>query len=487
MTANGRASTKTSSANPERQRREPIAPAVPGAPRKLADIAALTAKAAREANRGATRGVKQGAKRGGGAPEIDLILANPGRITVSRKVPAAKPAPKGMPENAAPKPSPQEEGDGFQVLQWADLGEPAAPPPHDAEEAGGADAPPAIKPAARKARNSRDEQRRRAGGPRCFQTPLVRAQVAMARLHASQVQARKRFEESKLWALAASIEAAGLPQPIMVRPHPDLAGDYEVVAGEILFRAAQLAGLEELPVAVGDLSDRDVLECALLENLQRRDLPLLDAAEDYRRLIVGFGYSEDEVARAAGKERAVVAGTLRLLDLPPVVKEMLRRGELNAVEEQALAAHLSRAAGKTSTGAAAKVAEGSASGSGGKSASDAPAARPAKSLAAATSLPRPVTWHEDLTAQQAWAAAGRPLADEAVPPAGTTALGEELNALERRLRRVLGLEVQISTSGRRGCLALTFTSLVELERLVRHLSAFGEEAARERTRRDLAA
>jgi ParB/RepB/Spo0J family partition protein len=137
-------------------------------------------------------------------------------------------------------------------------------------------------------------------------------QMALVDLRVSSVQPRKRFDEEAIAEMAASIAEKGVLQPLLVRPG---RGGYEIVAGERRFRAAQRAGLTSVPVVVRELTDRQALEIAIIENLQREDLDDLEEAEAFRQLL-GFGLTQEEVAKAVGKSRSAVANTLRLLTLP---------------------------------------------------------------------------------------------------------------------------------------------------------------------------
>ena len=128
-------------------------------------------------------------------------------------------------------------------------------------------------------------------------------------------QPRQRFDEAEIESLAASIREKGVVQPLVVRPGPggDDGAPYEIVAGERRWRAAQRAGLHELPAVVRALNDSESIEIALVENLQRRDLNPLEEASAYRRLIRDFDHRQEDVARALGKSRSHVANTVRLL------------------------------------------------------------------------------------------------------------------------------------------------------------------------------
>ncbi len=133
-------------------------------------------------------------------------------------------------------------------------------------------------------------------------------------------QPRQQFYDEELEALADSIKAHGVLQPIVVRPKD---GGYELVAGERRWRAAQLAGLAEIPAIIRQCSDEEVLALALIENLQRKDLNPLEEAQAYHLLMERFGFTQEQIAQQVGKSRAAVANTLRLLNLPEPIKQAL--------------------------------------------------------------------------------------------------------------------------------------------------------------------
>lgn len=160
--------------------------------------------------------------------------------------------------------------------------------------------------------------------------------VPIELLRPSPFQPRRTFGEDDLEALTASIRARGVMQPLLVRSGADGGGQFEIVAGERRWRAAQRAGLHELPVIVLQLSDREALEVALIENVQRQDLSPLEEAEGYRRLIEDFGHTQEALASALGKSRSHLANLLRLLGLPETVRRMLEAGELSAGHARAL-------------------------------------------------------------------------------------------------------------------------------------------------------
>ena len=160
--------------------------------------------------------------------------------------------------------------------------------------------------------------------------------VPIEQLKPSPFQPRRRFSEEELNGLADSIRAKGVMQPLLVRATDDASGMFEIIAGERRWRAAQLAGIHELPVILRDLSDRETLEVALLENVQREDLSPLEEAEAYRRLVDEFGHTQQELADTIGKSRSHVANLLRLLSLPEKVRGMVEDGALSAGHARAL-------------------------------------------------------------------------------------------------------------------------------------------------------
>jgi ParB family chromosome partitioning protein len=161
-------------------------------------------------------------------------------------------------------------------------------------------------------------------------------EVSVDRLVPSRFQPRRAFAEAALAELCASIKEQGIVQPIVVVPRGE---KLEIVAGERRWRAARLAGLVKVPVVIREkTSDRDLLEIALVENLQREDLNAIEAAEAYARLREEFHLTQEDVARRVGKDRATVANALRLLKLPASVRERVRDGSLSAGHARALAA-----------------------------------------------------------------------------------------------------------------------------------------------------
>lgn len=151
-------------------------------------------------------------------------------------------------------------------------------------------------------------------------------QCSINEITPSSVQPRKDFNEQHLQELADSIKEKGIIEPLLVRRS---GNGYELIAGERRWRAAKLAGLKEVPVVVRDATDEESLELAIIENIQRADLNAMEEAEAYKNLMDRFGLSQDETAKRVGKERATVANYLRLLKLPPEVKDELKNGAIS--------------------------------------------------------------------------------------------------------------------------------------------------------------
>jgi ParB family chromosome partitioning protein len=150
-------------------------------------------------------------------------------------------------------------------------------------------------------------------------------------------QPRRTFREEDLVELSDSIREKGVLQPILVRPAPGAAGEYQIVAGERRWRAAQRAGLKTLPIMVRELDDLAVLEIGIIENVQRADLNAIEEALSYKVLIEKFGQTQEVIAQTVGKSRSHVANTLRLLSLPDSVQGYVTSGEMTAGHARAIA------------------------------------------------------------------------------------------------------------------------------------------------------
>ncbi len=159
--------------------------------------------------------------------------------------------------------------------------------------------------------------------------------VSIAEVKSSPLNPRKDFRDDELSELAESIRTKGLVQPIIVRPN-GMSGGYEIVAGERRWRAAQKAGIHTIPVIIRELNDREVLELAIIENVQRQDLNAIEEATGYRELIERFDYSQEQLSEIIGKSRSHVANTLRLLKLPTAVLSLVQQGQISAGHARAL-------------------------------------------------------------------------------------------------------------------------------------------------------
>jgi len=160
--------------------------------------------------------------------------------------------------------------------------------------------------------------------------------VPIEAIHPNPDQPRRHFDADDLNDLAGSIRSRGIIQPLVVRAHPVKAGEYQIVAGERRWRASQLAQLHELPIVVREFSDLDVLEIAIIENIQRADLNPIEEAIGYRQLMDKFGHTQEQMAEALGKSRPHIANVLRLLALPEDVQALVISGSLSSGHARAL-------------------------------------------------------------------------------------------------------------------------------------------------------
>ncbi len=160
--------------------------------------------------------------------------------------------------------------------------------------------------------------------------------IDVDRLRGGKLNPRKDFRDEELQDLANSIRAKGLVQPIIARPDPLSTDHYEIVAGERRWRAAQIAGVHRVPVIIRDLDDREVLELAIIENVQRSDLNAIEEGQGYRELVERYNYSQEQLSEIIGKSRSHVANTLRLLKLPDGVQALVQMGRLTAGHARAL-------------------------------------------------------------------------------------------------------------------------------------------------------
>ena len=160
--------------------------------------------------------------------------------------------------------------------------------------------------------------------------------VSIADLQRNKYQPRTIFDEEKLVELSSSIKENGVIQPIAVRPNKYEPGKYEIVAGERRWLAAQKAGLNEVPVVVLDVDDQKSLEIAIVENVQRQDLNVIEEAKGYERLIKEFGYGHEKISKFMSKSRSHISNTLRLLSLPEDIVGLIEEGKLTAGQARPL-------------------------------------------------------------------------------------------------------------------------------------------------------
>lgn len=164
----------------------------------------------------------------------------------------------------------------------------------------------------------------------------VLARLPLERIAPNPLQPRRRFPDEQLQALAASLAHQGTIQPLVVRPHPERPAHYELVAGERRLRAMRLLGWDEAPALVREIADGDLLESALVENLQREPLSPVEEAQALRDLLERHGYTQDELARRIGRDRSTIANLVRLLALPVAIREDLDEGRLTVGHARAL-------------------------------------------------------------------------------------------------------------------------------------------------------
>ncbi|WP_294196458.1 ParB/RepB/Spo0J family partition protein [uncultured Sphingomonas sp.] len=248
-------------------------------------------------------------------------------------------------------------------------------------------------------------------------------------------QPRRHFDEAALDELAASVAQRGIIQPIIVRPHGQ---DFQIVAGERRWRAAQRARLHEVPVVVRDYSDSETLQIALLENIQRQDLNAIEEARAYQRLLDEFGHTQEELARAVHKSRSHVTNLLRLLDLPPEVQAQVVEGKLAMGHARALVG----------------------------------AADPVSLAEQVLTQGLSVRQTEKLASQDKHGAPTSRAPRQASAPRPHHGTGSaDIEALERQLADLLGLRVHILfNDDGRGSITLDYSSLEQLDMVCQRLS-----------------
>ena len=260
--------------------------------------------------------------------------------------------------------------------------------------------------------------------------PRGQRRLPTAALRPNPRNPRRAFPNAELDELVASLRDRGIIQPIVARPVQGAADVYEIIAGERRWRAAQRAGLHEVPVVIIEANDAEALQLAIIENVQRADLNPLEEAEGYRALIEEFGNSQDEIANIVGKSRSHVANTLRLLKLPETIKAYIHSGKL-------FAGHARMLIGQPD------------------------AERLAEEIVAHGLNVRQV---ENL-AREAAERGGK----SSVRAARRAAKNANLVALEKRISDALGLAVSINEAKRGGVLTIRYRSLDQLDDVLRRL------------------
>jgi len=261
--------------------------------------------------------------------------------------------------------------------------------------------------------------------------PRGQRRLPTAALRPNPRNPRRAFPNAELDELVASLRERGIIQPIVARPVQGTTDVYEIIAGERRWRAAQRAGLHEVPVVIIEVNDAEALQLAIIENVQRADLNPLEEAEGYRALIEEFGNSQDEIAKIVGKSRSHVANTLRLLKLPEAIKSYIHAGKL-------FAGHARMLIGQPD------------------------AERLAEEIVAHGLNVRQV---ENL-AREAAERGGKSRARAARRGAGKNS---NLVALEKRISDALGLAISIKEAKRGGVLTIRYRSLDQLDDVIRRL------------------
>jgi ParB family chromosome partitioning protein len=248
-------------------------------------------------------------------------------------------------------------------------------------------------------------------------------------LKANPRNPRRHFSEAELGELAGSIRERGIIQPIVVRTVRGTSDSFEIIAGERRWRAAQRAGLHEVPIIVHEASDAEALELAIIENVQRTDLNALEEAMGYQALIDAYTYTQDDIAKTVGKSRSHVANTLRLLKLPEAVKAYINVGKLTAGHARAL-----------------------------------------------IGLPDPEAVAHEIVARDLNVRAVEQIAQERAAAAGKAkkkreraAKDVDTLAVEKRLSDALGLAVTIETRGESGVVQIKYKDLDQLDDVIRRL------------------
>ena len=271
-----------------------------------------------------------------------------------------------------------------------------------------------------------------AAAPKTAEVKTTPNQLPVAWLQPGAYQPRRHFDEEALKGLAGSIRERGILEPLVVRPVVGAKDAFEIIAGERRWRAAQMAGLHDVPVVIRNLTDREALEFGLIENVQRQDLSPLEEAEGYQRLMDEFEHTHDNLAKIVGKSRAHIGNTLRILTLPTAVKQMIERGELSLGHARTLI----------------------------------PLKNP---LAVAEMIVK-----KGMSVRQAEALAKREQED--ANPKKATKISKAdvdfaVSTLEKDIERVIGLKVKISPKGKAGSFTLFYNDLDQLDLIIKRLKS----------------
>lgn len=242
-------------------------------------------------------------------------------------------------------------------------------------------------------------------------------------------QPRRKFDQAALAELADSIRSKGLVQPILLRPSAKSKNRYELIAGERRWRAAQMAQIHKIPAIIREFSDEDAYEVALIENIQRADLSVIEEAQGYRQLIETFGYKQDQLSEIIGKSRSHIANLLRLLSLPEDVVELLSDGTLTMGQARPLVGH------EHASAIASEIVS------------------------------------KGLTARQVEALVAKPAGKGKDITRNHPRKDADIRRLEERLQEQLGIKVQISWSDQResGRLTMKLGSLEQFDTVIRQL------------------
>jgi len=284
-----------------------------------------------------------------------------------------------------------------------------------------------------------DPSATQASAPGANEAPRRPRRAPIESLKANPRNPRRTFAEADLAELSESIKERGIIQPIVVREAGD--GTYEIIAGERRWRAAQRAGLHDVPIAIVDATDVQSLEFAIIENVQRADLNPIEEAAGYVALMEQCNHTQDQVAQIVGKSRPYVANMVRLLKLGEPVKELIRKGQLSAGHARILVNQPNQL----------EIA--------------------LEAIAKGMSVRQLEDWAREDGARQAaevrreWRDQQNPIK----PTRGVAVKDADTRALERRLTDALGLEVSIDHRGEKGTLSVKYTDLDQLDDLVRKL------------------